>query len=127
MNSRVMSELLAQYTDRVTGGRDDTAAYLALFQSHRHELAPLFAVIKLLKSVLTKSEPSPVFVEGLGLGLRVAAEQAIMRRARQQRVWAFPTSRRGVVLGAAALGSLASVAAILVLTRSRAATTKSAA
>ena len=120
MKPRVMAELIAQYIDRILTGRDDTAAYLSLFHSHRRELGPLFAVVKLLRTVMVKAEPSPVFVEGLGLGLRVAAQQAILERSLEERVWALPASRRTVVLGAAALGSLASVAAILVLARSRA-------
>ena len=119
MKPRVMAELITQYIDRILAGRDDTAAYLSLFQSHRRELAPLFQVVRLLRTVLVKAEPSPVFVESLGLGLRLAAQQAVLEHGHEQRAWALPASRRNVVLGAAALGSLASVAAIVVLARSR--------
>lgn len=119
MKPRVMAELIAQYVDRILASRDDTAAYLSLFHSHRRELGPLFAVVKLLRAFMVRAEPSPVFVETLGLGLRVAAQQAILERSHEQHVWALPASRRNVMLGAAALGSLASVAAILVFARSR--------
>lgn len=123
-----MAELLAQYVDRMLAGRDDTAAYLSLFNSHRRELEPLFAVVKLLRAVLVKTEPSPVFIESLGMGLRLAAQQVVLEQRREQPIWALPPSRRNVMLGAAALGSLASVAALLMLARARtAAPTKNAA
>ncbi len=118
MKPRVMAELLAQYTDRIIAGRDDTSAYLSLFRSHSRELAPLFAIVRLLKSVLVRTEPAPGFIESLGLGLRVAAEEAILQQLHEERQSAWPPDRK-VVIGAA-IGSLASVAAIIVLTRSRA-------
>jgi hypothetical protein len=116
MKPRVMAELLAQYVDRVIMGRDDTGAYLSLFHNHRRELAPLFAAVKLLRASFVKVEPSPTFVESLGVGLRVAAQKAILEREEETRPWTMPASRRTVVLGAAALGSLA---AILMLTRAK--------
>jgi hypothetical protein len=119
MKPRVMAELLTQYVDRIIASRDDTEAYLELFHNHARELVPLFGVVKTVRGALVKQEPSPIFLENLGLGLRLAAQQAAHEQAGETRTWTLPTSRRTVVWGAAALGSLAWVAAMLVLSRSR--------
>jgi hypothetical protein len=114
-----MAELLSQYTDRTLSGRDDTAAYLSLFRSHREELAPLFSVVRLLRGFLVRVEPSPAFVESLGVGLQVAAQQMVHEHADDGPAWTLNPSRRHVMLGAAALGSLAWVAAVIVFGKSR--------
>jgi hypothetical protein len=118
-----MAELLAQYIDRTIAGRDDGEAYLSLFESHSRELAPTFALVKLLRQFFAKGEPSPAFIETLGTGLQLAAQRAARGQTRSTRSWPIPPSRRKVVLGIAALGSLASIAAVFMLSKSRSART----
>jgi len=115
---KVMAELVSQYIDQVLSGGQGAAAYAAVFAGYRSELEPLLHMVARIRSDLVRLEPRPVFREGLRCRLVVAAgsqpapSQAVGRR--------LPAPSREVIIGAAAVGSLVSAAAIFMVARSRA-------
>lgn len=111
-----MTEILAAHTDRMNEGCGKEDAYLAMFPAYQGELAPLLDTARRAKEVLAPVRPEPAFREGLRQGLMAAARQ------RQAQVVIVPQRGYGrdVLIGAAALGSVISVAGFLAcLLRSR--------
>jgi len=106
------AEVLAVHADILNGVSDGP---LSLTPEEEADLQPLMEVAGRLKRVMVPVEPSTVFVRSLGRELVEAArrQQKVTRRL-----------RRGLLIGAAALGSLASVVGVvaLVLHRRRART-----
>ncbi|HET90963.1 MAG TPA: hypothetical protein ENN99_09545 [Chloroflexi bacterium] len=72
-------------------------------EEYRH-IAPLFQLTEQLHRTMTPSSPSASFVRNLG--------QELMEQAQRQMAWS-QRMRRGMLIGAAALGSLLSVASVI--------------
>ncbi|HIC94073.1 MAG TPA: hypothetical protein EYP09_07475 [Anaerolineae bacterium] len=118
MDDKVLIEILASHADQLIKGRR-RGDYLAVFPDRREELEPLLAVAEKVKEALVPVEPAPAFRRRLRKDLLAAAHQ---RLARQPADRGFALgSRRGLLLGAAALGSAVSVVGVIAyLVRSRA-------
>ncbi len=115
MKKERMAEALAFHAEGLIGQRDDAEA-VTLADDEHTRLAPLFELAGRLKQSMQPVKPSATFVRTLGEEL---VERARRRIALTKRV------RRGLLISAAALGSVLSVASVvgaiaLVITRNRA-------
>jgi hypothetical protein len=110
MSQRVLAEAVTQYLEAGAGREGD---YLALLGNHSVELASLIGVIRLLRATLLPVSPSPEFIAALGARLASVPVEDLPAASSD-----FPTR---LALGAVAVGSLLSAAALLVYARSRAA------
>ncbi len=107
MHEDVIADILAAHADHLVRNQSRDEDYLSLLCDHRAELAPLLQIAKRVRAILVPVAPSPAFEAGLRQDLLVAAIQ----RTEEQRV---PFLRRkGVIIGAAAVGSVLSVAGIV--------------
>lgn len=102
MDERRTIELLSAHAERLTGHTD--AGPLPSAQEEAR-LRPLLRVAERLKGTMTAVKPPAAFVSRLGQEL---LDRAYHRREAARR-W-----RRGLVIGAAALGSALSVAGVVV-------------
>lgn len=109
MNHKMLVEILAAHADLLAGGDDMEEDYLSLFPSYRDELAPLLHLARQVRGVLARVEPSAAF--------RRRLRQELLALSRQQAADASgdvrPVWRRPWVIGAAAAGSLISIASAL--------------
>ncbi len=97
------AEALTAYVDQLIG-LASTARSIKLQRAERERLAPLFRISDRLHQSMPPIRPSPAFVQALGKDLvEKARRQAILT----QRL------RRGALIGAAALGSLLSIASLV--------------
>jgi hypothetical protein len=106
-------------------GTDEEAEYLTTLPEHQDTLQPLLALARKVKDALALVEPDPAFHENLRLGLLAAARQQLVSRLSlratqaegltksQRPVHLFRRHRREILIGAAALGSVVSVAGIV--------------
>jgi hypothetical protein len=119
MEDKVLIEILAAHADQLRDGRAKTSDYLAMFPDYREKLKPLLETAEKVKQVLKPAEPAPAFCQSLHEGLVAAA-----RRKRAEKAPQLARSlRKQLLIGAAALGSVISVAgALAYLIRSRTAT-----
>jgi predicted ATP-dependent protease len=103
MNEERVAEALAAYVDETTGhGR--ARPEINLTDEERRRLAPLVQLSKQLQQNMKPVSPSAAFVRSLGRELTHRAEQQIALTKRL---------RRAIVIGAAALGSLLSIASVV--------------
>lgn len=100
---RAIEALIAQ-ADRLSGLPRKTVDLTLEEEAH---LRPLMEVAERLKMAMVPMEPSTAFVRSLG--------RELMETARHQQTAARRLRRRGVVIGAAALGSALSVASVVTL------------
>jgi len=103
MNEERMAEALAAYADNTTGCTEISPEINLTDEEHRG-LAPLVQLSKRLQRSLKPISPSAAFVRSLGKELTDRAEQQIALTKRL---------RRAIVIGAAALGSLLSIASVV--------------
>jgi hypothetical protein len=116
MAERKLIEILATHADKLNAGVNEEAEYLATLPEHRDTLQPLLAVARKVKDALALVEPDPAFCEKLRLGLLAAALQRLASRLNskpQRPVHLFRRHRKEILIGAAALGSVVSVAGIV--------------
>lgn len=116
MDDKVLIEMLASHADRLINGKAREGDYLAMFPDRREKLGPLLATAERIKGALVPVRPEPAFREDLRKGLMAAVRQ------RRAQVVVMPQGGRGrdILIGAAALGSVISVAGLLAhLLRSR--------
>lgn len=106
MNEQMMAEVLASHADRLLQGEAREAEYLALFPEYREELEPLLALARQTKEVLASVRPSEAFRNRLRQELLTSAKEESGAPASTER----PRWRQPWVIGAAALGSVISVA-----------------
>jgi hypothetical protein len=106
MNEQMMAEVLAAHADQLLRGEAREAEYLALFPEYRKELEPLLALARQTKETLASVRPSEAFRKRLRQELLTAAKQETEASASTER----PRWRQPWVIGAAALGSVISVA-----------------
>ena len=110
MTERLAAEALSQYLDDLNAGKDNLEAFLALCAEHRGELFPLLAFARYLKRLFVPVTPSEEFARNLRSRL-VAAPVAPTHQP-------IVFSRERLLVGAAALGSVAAI--MFVLLRGRA-------
>lgn len=101
MNENRAAEILAAHADGLIGRPD---RQINATDREAGQLAPLFQLAGQLHHSMPPVQPSRAFVRSLGQQLRRSAERqvALTRRA-----------RRGILIGAAAVGSLVSVASVV--------------
>lgn len=122
----MLAELVSQYVDQMFAGGRDAATYVAVFAGYQADLAPLVALATRVRASLTPVEPRAEFREELRTRLLVAA-RARKPAPSHDSLRLLPQPRREVLIGAAAVGSLVSAAAIFAVVRSRSHTAKRAA
>jgi hypothetical protein len=111
MSDNVVVEVLAAHADQLAGAGADGEDYLNLFPAYRTELAPLLRIAERVKAALVAVEPAPAFEAGLRQDLMKAAIRRAEERENKRRI--FRLRRRGILIGAAAVGSALSVAGIV--------------
>ena len=104
-------EVLAAHADQLIGDGAEGEEYLNLFPAYRAELTPLLRVAERIKTALVPVAPSPSFEAGLKQDLMAAAIKRAEEQEEKRRVLFL--RRRGVLIGAAAVGSVLSVAGIV--------------
>ena len=117
MADREWIEILATHADKLNAGVNEEAAYLAMLSEHQDTLQPLLALARKVKDALAPVEPDPAFCENLRLSLLAAARQRLVSRLSstksQRPTYLFRRHRREILIGAAAVGSVVSVAGIV--------------
>ena len=114
MSDNVVVEVLAAHADHMISdeaGGAGSKDYLDLFPDYRAELKPLLGIAERVKATLVPVTPSPAFETGLKQDLVAAAIQRAKEKEERKRVSFL--RRRGVLIGAAAVGSVLSVAGIV--------------
>lgn len=109
MEDKVLAEILSAHADQLKKSRGKGSDYLAMFPDYQEELRPLLETAEKVKEVLKPVEPAPVFCQSLyedllAVGRRKPAEEAL-QLARSH--------KKQILIGAAALGSVVSVAGAL--------------
>lgn len=108
MNEEKMGEALAGYADGLTG-RPKAMEEVDLTEREREQIAPLFQLSERLHQSMQPVRPSPAFAGSLKNEL---VEEAQNRMTTNKRV------RRGVMIGAAIVGSIASlIGAVVILVK----------
>lgn len=107
MSQRVLTEVVSQYLEAGGAGAARDEDYLTLVSAQRNELEPLLGVIRLLRTVLVPVEPSPEFVAALRARLATTPIEDLPLVA--------PQHPARLVVGAVALGSIVSAAAVYYL------------
>ena len=122
MADREWIEILATHADKLNVGTNEEAEYLATLPEHQDTLQPLLTVARKVKDALAPVEPDPAFCENLRLSLLATARQRSVSRLSlqaegstksQRSVLLFRRHRKEILIGAAALGSVVSVAGIV--------------
>jgi hypothetical protein len=116
MADREWIEILATHADKLNIGKNEETEYLATLPEHQDALQPLLALARKVKDALAPVEPDPAFRENLRLSLLAAAHQRSVSRLSskpQRSVDLFRSHRKEILIGAAALGSVVSVAGIV--------------
>lgn len=120
MNLGLARDILSQNTEQLISGGDYNEANLVVHPAVRSEMEGLFELVRRIKEHLVVPEPSPEFQESLRIRLVAAARQQAEERARLAGDSSrHPSHRREIIFGVAALGSLVSVAIVVVASRSR--------
>ena len=122
MADREWIEILATHADKLNAGTNEEAAYLATLPEHQDTLQPLLSLARKVKDALAPVEPDSAFCENLRLSLLAAARQRsasrLSPRAKgstksQRPLHLFRRRRKEILIGAAAVGSVVSVAGIV--------------
>ena len=103
MNKRQIAKVLAAHADELIG-RPESMHQIGVTDEERNRLAPLFQLAEQLHESLQPVQPSAAFVRSLGRELVDSAKRQVALRKRLRRVMVF---------GAAAVGSLVSVASVV--------------
>ena len=111
MSDNVVVEVLAAHADHLMGDGPESEDYLNLFPAYRAELTTLLGIAERVKATLVPVTPSPAFEAGLKQDLLEAAIQREEEKEEKKRVSFL--RRRGVLIGAAVVGSALSVAGII--------------
>jgi len=111
VSENVIVEVLSAHADHLVGDQVNGEEYLNLFPAYRAELAPLIRIAERIKATLVPVTPAPAFTATLKQDLLAAALQRAEKQRSHPRVSFF--RRRGFLLGAAALGSVLSVAGVV--------------
>jgi hypothetical protein len=117
MTNKEQIEILATQAEKLNVGTNEEAEYLATLPEHQDTLQPLLALARKVKEALTPVEPDPVFSENLRRSLLAAVHQRavylLSSTEARHPVPLFRRRRKEILIGAAALGSVVSVAGIV--------------
>ena len=118
MADRELIEILATHADKLNAGTNEEAEYLATLSEHQDTLQPLLTTARKVKDALAPVEPDSAFCENLRLSLLAAAHQRSASRLTsstksRRPVHLFRRRKKEILIGAAALGSVVSVAGIV--------------
>ncbi len=102
-DNRRTTAVLAAHADGLIG-RPEAIRQMGVTDQEREELAPLFQVAEQLHQVMRPVQPSAAFVRSLGKELTLNARRQIA---------ATKQVRKRLLIGAAAVGSLVSVASVV--------------
>ena len=105
MEDRVLAEILAAHADQLKKGQGRGSDYLAMFPDYQEELKPLLETAEKVKQVLEPVEPASAFCQSLHEDLLAAGRRRLAEGVPQL----ARSSRKQVLIGAAALGSVVSV------------------
>jgi len=103
MNEKRMIKVLAAHADKLTG-RPEAIQQVNVTDEERNQLAPLFQLAEQLHQSMPRIQPSAAFVRSLGRELMGQTEH----RLALKKQW-----RRVMVISAAAVGSLVSIASLV--------------
>jgi|GEM_PF-651860 len=103
MNEEQVVEVLATHAEKVIG-RGENIQQINLTDEEHSRLAPLFQLAERLQQSMQPIQPSAAFVRSLGKELVDNAKRQITLTKRL---------RRAMLIGAAALGSLLSIASVV--------------
>ena len=103
MDEKRLAEVSAAYAERLIG-RPEAMQQIHITDEERSRLAPLFELAERLQQSMQPVQPSAAFVRSLGKELVDSAKRQITLTKRL---------RRGALIGAAALGSLLSIASVV--------------
>ncbi len=103
MNEERTEEILAAHAEALLG-RPENLSQTNVTDEEQQELAPLFTLAEQLNQNMSPVQPSAAFVRSLGKELANSAQRQV---AASQRM------RRGVLIGAATVGSLVSIASVV--------------
>ncbi len=102
-DEKCTSEVLAAHADALIG-RPEATQRIDVTDEERVQMAPLFELAGQLKQSMEPVQPAAAFVHSLG--------KELARTARHQ-LTATRRMRRGVLIGAATVGSLVSIASVV--------------
>jgi hypothetical protein len=103
MDKRRTDEILSAHAEALLG-HPQSLLQADVTDEEQYELAPLFALAEQLRQSMSPVQPSAAFVRSLGKELANSA---------QYQVAASKRMRRGVLIGAATVGSLVSIASVV--------------
>jgi hypothetical protein len=103
MDKERAARLLAAHAEGLIGRRE-AMQQTAITDAEREELGPLFHLAEHLHQSMTPIQPSAVFVRSMG--------RELVNNARRQ-VALTKRARKGLLIGAAAAGSLVSLASLI--------------
>jgi hypothetical protein len=103
MDEKRKAELLAVYVESLSGG-PAAVRKIELTEEEREHLAPLFQLAERLQQSIRPVRPAPAFARSLGNELVNDARRQLTLRKRTRRV---------MMIGAAAVGSLVSIASVV--------------
>jgi hypothetical protein len=103
MNKRRSDDILATHAERLFS-QPEAMQQIAVGDEERSELAPLFTLAEQLYQSMPPVQPSAAFVRSLGKELAGSAKHQVATARRM---------RRGVLIGAATVGSLVSIASLV--------------
>jgi len=121
MDNKVLVEIVSAHADQLKKGQKKASDYLGMFPDYQEELKPLLETAEKVQRALKPVEPDPAFCQSLHEDLL-----AMARKMTGEAPQLAKSHRKQLIIGAAALGSVVSVAgAFAYLIRSRAADTRS--
>lgn len=103
MNKKRIVKVLAAHAEELTS-RPETIQQISITDEERRRLAPLFQLAEQLHQDMQPVQPSAAFVRSLGRELVDSAKRQVTLKKRL---------RRALVIGAAAVGSLVSIASVV--------------
>jgi hypothetical protein len=103
MNNKRVAQVLSAHANSLTG-RPEAMQQINLTDAERDQLTPLFQLAERLHQNMQPVQPSAIFVRSLGQELANNAKHQVALTKRL---------RRSVLIGAAAVGSLVSIASLV--------------
>ena len=119
MNQSSAVELLSRYLEGLNKGGEEGALPPAVSATYGPCLESLISLAQQLRQALAPAQPSPWFEARLREKLWRAAGQRALQSYPQATVSHWPWASRGVIVGAVALGTLASLVAAVTILRAR--------
>ena len=109
MEDKMLAEILSAHANLLKREQGKGSDYLAMFPDYQDELRPLLETAERVKNVLRPVEPSPEFCQSLYDDLLAAAHRRLEEGAPEL----AKSPRKRILIGAAAVGSVVSLAGAL--------------